>query len=195
MIRQFDSGLTLSEDGRSVIGRMLPFGEVRHIREVFDGEVDEYDEEFLPGCTQRMRQVAKSRGGAPAWIRFTVDHEQGFDHRIGYCSVMGEDDAGVNTEFRLYQDPARLDKVRSMLAESHTGLSIEFDDVGTRLDGPLRRRRQINVTAVTATPIPVYESARVLAVRSTGDVLATAGTPNLDRVRAMLAPLTAEVPA
>lgn len=188
MIRQFDTGMTLSDDGRSVFGRMVPFGEARHIREFVAGQLDEYDEEFLPGCTARMRQVAMSRGGAPAWIRFTVDHEAGFDHRIGYCTTMTESDSGVDTTFRLYDDPARLDKVRSMLAESHTGLSIEFDDVAPpRVDGALRQRRQINVTAVTATPVPVYASARVLAVRADEDPLAAAGTPNLDRVRALLA--------
>lgn len=74
-----------------------------------------------------------------------------------------------------------------MLTESHTGLSIEFDDVGAPLDGMMRRHRQINVAAVTATPVPVYATARVLAVRDENDPLAAAGTPNLDRVREMLA--------
>lgn len=195
MIRSFDSPLTLTDDGRNVIGRMVPFGEVRHIREMIAGDLDEYDEEFLPGCTARMRQVALSRGGSPAWIRFTVDHEQGFDHRIGYCSAMTEDGDGVNTTFRLYDDPVRLDKVRSMLAESHTGLSIEFDDTAApRIDGDLRQRRQINVSAVTATPVAVYSNARVLAIRAEDDPLAAAGTPNLDRVRQMIAAMSAKAP-
>lgn len=188
MLRSFDQTLTLSEDGREVFGRVLPFGEVGHIREMVAGALDEYDEEFLPGCTARIRQVAAGRGGQPSWIRLTIDHEPGFDHRIGYCTAMAEDDGGVNGTFRLYADPVRLDKVRSMLAESHTGMSIEFDDVGSPPEGPLRRRRQINVTAVTATPIPVYSSAR-LVLRAEDDVLEAAGTPNLDRVREMLAGL------
>lgn len=187
MRRSFDSTLAVSDDGRQVLGRMLPFKVVAHIREMVNGELDEYDEEFLPGCTARMRQVAANRGGAPAWIRFTVDHEAGFDHRIGYCTAMAEDEDGVNGTFRLYDDPAHLDKVRSMLTESHTGMSIEFDDVAAPLiEGDLRRRRQINVSAVTATPVPVYASAR-LVVRADDDPLAGAGTPNLDRVRQMLA--------
>lgn len=188
MRRTFDSGLLLSDDGRAVFGRVLPFAEVVHVREIMNGELEEYDEEFLPGCTARMRQVATSRGGAPAWIRLTVDHEPGFDHRIGYCTAMAEDETGVNGTFRLYDDPVRLDKVRSMLTESHTGLSIEFDDVAApRIAGMLRQRRQINIGAVTATPIPVYASARVLAVRAEDDPLTGAGTPNLDRVRELLA--------
>lgn len=187
MIRQFNLPLSISDDGRNVFGRMVPFGEVAHVTEMVGGEVEEYDEEFLPGCTARMRQVARSRGGAPAWIRLTLDHEPGFDHRVGYCIEMTEDADGVNGTFRLYDDPVRLDKVRSMLGESHTGMSIEFADVTPPITtGDLRQRRQVNIGAVTATPIPVYASARVLAVRA-ADPLDAAGTPNLDTVRAMLA--------
>ena len=102
---------------------------------------------------------------------------------------MTEDADGAYGSFRLYDGP-HLPKVRSMLAESHTGLSIEFTDVAAPVvDGSLRRRRQINVSHVTATPIPAYPSAGILAMRAAGDVDVAAGTPNLDRVRAMLADL------
>ena len=189
MLRAFDAKLELSADGREVFGRIVPLGEVAHIRERdFDGNFDEYDEEFMPGCTVRMRQAAKGRGGQPTWIGFTLDHEHTFDHRLGYCTTLVEGEAGVDGTFRLYNDPARLDKVRSMLAESHTGLSIEFVDVVPPIvDGNLRRRKQIHISHVTATPIPVYGSARILAMRADDDPLASAGTPNLDRVRALLA--------
>lgn len=190
MIRAFASALTLPPDGdgRTVVGRVLPFGEVQHIREMVDGQLDEYDEEFLPGCTAAIRQTAQKRGGAPAWIRFTVDHEQDFGHRIGFCNSLTEDAQGVTASFRLYDDPGRLDKVRSMLNESHTGLSIEFDDrAAPRVDGTLRQRRMIELFAVTATAIPVYASARVLSMRSVESPLTDMSTPNLDRVRDMLA--------
>lgn len=189
-IRSLSTEWTLSEDGRNVRGRIFPFGEVAHIREVNNGEVDIYDEEFLPGCTHRMRQVAMARGGAPSWIRFTVDHEQSFDARLGFCTGLEEADDGAFGGFRLYDGP-QLPKIRSMLAESHQGLSIEFDDVVDPIvSGSLRQRRQINIGAVTATPIPIYEGARVLAVRANDDALEAAGTPNLDQVRAMLAETT-----
>lgn len=194
MIRSFASALSLPEDGdgRTVIGRVLPFGDVQHIREMVNGELDEYDEEFLPGCTAAIRQTAQKRGGAPAWIRFTVDHEQDFGHRIGFCNSMVEDAQGVNASFRLYDDPGRLDKVRSMLHESHTGLSIEFDDRAAPLiDGTLRQRRMIEVFAVTATAVPIYPSARVLSMRGGNSPMADMSTPNLDQVRDILAAMGA----
>ena len=184
----FRTALELDADGRHVYGRMFPFGEVAHVVEPDEhGDRDEYDEEFLPGCTARMRQVAASRGGAPAWIRFTVDHGQTLGDRVGYCRELVEHDDGAYGSFRLYPT-ADLEKVRAMLGESHTGLSIEFTDIAAPVvDGSLRRRRQINIDAVSATPIPVYESAGILAMRA-GDPL-DGPTPNLERVRAMLAEL------
>lgn len=185
MLRSFAADLEVSTDGREVFGRIVPLNEVAHIREMIDGALDEYDEEFLPGCSAHMRQVAKSRGGQPSWIQFTLDHDHGFDSRLGFCREMVEVGSGVDCTFRLYDDP-RLPKVRSMLAESHKGLSIEFvDRVAPIVEGNLRRRRQINISHVTATPVPVYASAKILAMRSEGDPLG--GTPNLDRVREMLA--------
>jgi hypothetical protein len=134
-----------------------------------------------------MRQVAAQRGGQPAWIRFTVDHERTFDARLGYCVDLNEGDDGAHGAFRLYAG-AQLGKVRDMLSTSHNGLSVEFTDIATPvIDGPLRRRRQINMLAVTATPVPVYDDARVLSIRAEDNPLAVAGTPNLDQVRAMLA--------
>jgi hypothetical protein len=185
-VRSLATDWTVSDDGRRVEGRIFPFGRAAHVVEMIDGELDEYDEEFLPGCTTRIRQVAAARGGAPAWIRFTVDHERTFDARLGYCVDLAESDDGAHGVFRLY-DGAQLAKVRDMLSTSHNGLSVEFTDVRPPVvDGPLRQRCQINVLAVTATPTPIYDDARVLSLRATDDPMALAGTPNLDRVRAML---------
>jgi hypothetical protein len=186
MLRSFDVTLELSSDGREVFGRMVPLGEVAHIREMVDGVLDEYDEEFLPGCTTRMSQAAHARSSW-GWIGFTLDHDRSFDARLGYCRELVEVDGGVDGTFRLYDDPVRLDKVRSILSESHKGMSIEFVDVAPpEVVGDLRRRRQIHISHVTATPVPVYASARILALRSDDNPL-DVGTPNLDRVRAMLA--------
>jgi phage head maturation protease len=185
-VRSLATDWTVSDDGRRVEGRLFPFGRAAHVIEMIDGEIDEYDEEFLPGCTTRIRQVAAARGGAPAWIRFTVDHERTFDARLGYCVDLTEVDDGAHGAFRLY-DGAQLGKVRDMLATSHNGLSVEFSDIAAPVvEGPLRQRRQINVLAVTATPTPVYDDARVLSVRAEDNPLGLAATPNLDRVRAML---------
>lgn len=197
MIRQFASTLELTEsaDGiTEVAGRIFPFGETTHIREPTVDGVDEYDEEFVPGCTTKIRQAAKARGGAPGWIAYTVDHGQSFADRIGYCTALSELDDGAYASFRLDHDPPRLPKIRSMLSTSHTGFSIEFDDWPTPLTGPLRRHRQITIVKVTATAIPVYATAGIMAMRGDDDPL-NVGTPRLDAARAIIATWQGSEPA
>lgn len=189
MRRAFSSDLEVSDDGRTVVGRLFPFNVVAHVRELNDaGELESYDESFMPQCTLRMQQVAHRRGGSPAWIKFTVDHEQTFDARLGYCSALEERGDGAWGTFRLYEG-AHLPKVRSMLAESHKGLSIEFIDAAPPLiSGDLRQRRQINMSAVTATPIPVYAEAGIVSVRAedSPDMTSTPNLAELDRILAEL---------
>lgn len=200
MIRSFDTTLGLDEDGMTVLGRIVPIGVVGHIREPnpLTGELEDYDEVFLPGCTERIRQVAERRlGGQPRWIDLTLDHRHSLDHRVGFCTSLSEAADGVDAGFKLADDDdGRLRKVRSMLRESHSGLSIEFDDhVPPIIDGRLRSRRAIDIFAVSATPVPAYEAARVLSVRAVEgtSMLATAGTPNLDRAQEILASMPSEV--
>jgi hypothetical protein len=174
---------TVSE-GQTVSGRIFPFGQRTHIVEVVDGEIVEYDEEFLPGCTMRMRQAAERRGNW-GWLHFTMDHRQGFDGHVGCATGLEEADDGTHASFHLY-DGIELPKVRDMLSTSHNGMSIEFIDVAQPIiEGTLHQRRQIHLRAVTATPIPAYESARVLSIRA--DDADLSATPNLDATRAWLA--------
>lgn len=169
-------------DEMTVVGRIFPFGETARVADpTADGTLDVYEEEFLPGCTAGQRQSSPKR------IRYTLDHEQGYDHRIGYCEELAERDDGVHGTFRLYEGHD-LPKVQSMLRTSHTGLSIEFVDRSSKSNppsGPHRQRRQIHIVAVTATPIPAYASARILAMREADPF--DVPTPNLDRVRSVLA--------
>jgi hypothetical protein len=190
--RAFDTVLEVRDEGREVFGRMFPIGEAAHVVELDEqGQRDEYDELFLAGCTARMRQIAASRGGSPAWIQFTLDHDEAFDARLGFCTEMTEGDDGAYGTFRLYDGP-HLPKVRSMLDESHKGLSIQFTDVAPpRVEGGLRMRRQINISHVTATPIPIYASAGILSIRA-DEQLELGPTPNLDAVAVMLAELRRE---
>jgi hypothetical protein len=170
-------------DGQTVTGRIFPFAERSHIVEVVDGEVLEYDEEFLPGCTTRMRQAAQRRGNW-GWLHFTMDHRQGFDGHVGCATALEESEDGAHATFHLY-DGVELPKVRDMLATSHNGMSVEFIDVATPIvEGDLHQRRQVHVRAVTATPIPAYDSARVLSIRK-GE-RDDGATPNLDAVRSWL---------
>jgi HK97 family phage prohead protease len=178
-------------EGPQVVGRIVPFGVTQDVVDVIDGALVEYRERFLPGCTTHVRQQAARQGG-PRWVKFKLGHTNTFDELIGYGQSIEERDDGVWATLGLYVDPGRLDKVRDMLRTSHTGLSVEFTDrVDPEVDlaaGPLVSRRAVNLHGVAATPLPQYADARIASVRS-ADGDADLGTPNLDRVAALLAEL------
>lgn len=173
--RAYDADLEIRDvDGKpTVAGRIVPIGEPTRIVEPGAS----YREQFLPGCSLRVRQQA-ARLGHCRWVGLKLDHSDTLDHRIGYATTLEERSDGLYATFGLYQS-AELDKVRSMLRESHTGLSIEFSDAADPVtDGDLVSRRQIHLHGVAATPIPAYAGAVITAVRDVAD--ADDGTPRLD---------------
>jgi HK97 family phage prohead protease len=179
-----------ADGGPEVVGRIIPFGVVAEVADVIDGHLVRYRERFLPGCTAKVRQDADRTGG-PRWVGLKLGHVETFDERVGYARSIEERDDGVWATFGLYVD-ARLDKVRSMLRTSHTGLSVEFTDrVQPTIDreAGLVSRRAIALHGVAATPLPQYQDAAIVAVRATEDI--DLGTPNLERVEVMLAELDA----
>lgn len=181
-----------ADEGPQVVGRIVPFGVTQDVVDLVDGAVLRYRERFLPGCTTHVRQQA-ARLGSARWVKFKLGHVDTFDEQIGWGRSIEERDDGVWATLGLYVDPGRLDKIRSMLQTSHTGLSIEFTDLrDPDLDpqgGPLVSRRAIALHGVAATPLPQYADAQIASVRSGDD--ADLGTPNLDRVAALLAELDA----
>lgn len=169
-----DAMWEMRSDGRSVRGRIVPFNEV----------VTVYDrgkrirEQFLPGCVDRLCQVVAKRGNA-AFIKFNLDHDESFEREIGYAATLQTQGDGAWADFRLL--PGRdLDKVRAMLAESHTGLSVLFDDIvpPREIDG-VRSRVQVLIEHVAATPWAVYEGARIMTMR---DGVSDASMPTIDEI-------------
>ena len=199
LCRSFDTSLHLrdaeGDEGRIVMGRIVPFGEIAEIRERNDaGDVVEYLEEFLPDCTLANRQLAERKmGGIPSWIPLNLDHSENFDREVGRCRSLSEADDGVQSSFRLYGG-ADLPKVRSMLSESHHGLSVQFGDrvppiVSERDGGTLIQHRQINIFHVAATPVPAYAGAGITEMREEDLEALVMGTPNIDAVEKLLAEL------
>jgi hypothetical protein len=149
------------------------------------GEVVQYRERFLPGCTERLRQKAAKRGG-PSWIRLNLDHDGRMAAHIGYATALEERDGGAHATFRLYAGND-LAKVRSMLEESHRGMSVEFHDyVPPLVEDGVTSRRQVYIGAVACTPVPTYAGAGITALRHEVEPV-EAGTPRLQAVRAWLA--------
>ncbi len=194
MQRPFEvGGLHVRDDGRTVEGRFLPFNEVARVA---DPGVSPYDEAFEPGCLTRLCQVAAQRGNA-GFIGLDLDHSEAFDHRIGFAREIEQRADGGYAVFALYgPEGERLDKVRSMLEESHTGLSVNFSDVvNPRLVDGVTWRRQINVKSVAATPMPSYVGAKILSLRSQDEEAPPVQTPAFDEIREWLRSLNPELAA
>lgn len=167
-----------------VEGRMVPFGERAMVME--DGEV--FWEEFDPGSLNTMCQVAKNRGNA-GWISFNLEHDESLGARIGFARSIEQRPDGAWAQFQLYRNNPDLPKVRDMLSESHTGLSVMFADIKPpRLINEVRHRTQVSVSHVAATPMPTYASATITTVRETEQIVEP-GTPSLNEWTDWLASL------
>jgi HK97 family phage prohead protease len=168
----------------------VPYGEIAEVveRDPETGELSRYQEQFLKGSCARMAQGVHRRGNA-AFIKLVLDHDdQSFDAWVGHAVDLRSEEDGAYASFRLY-DGNDLPKVRSMLQESHTGLSINFGDIRPPklIDGVISRV-QVAIDHVAATPIPTYSGAGITSMRS-ADGTDMVGTPNLASVRAFLAEL------
>ena len=180
------------DDMRSVEGCIIPYGKVTTVTEPdANGALHTFREKFLPHSIMTQSEYAK-RKGAVAGVWFLLEHnETNFDHKIGYVREFREADDGAYAVMRLYDD-ARISKVRSMLSESHTGLSVSFRDTASPkvLDGVVCRT-QVYVDHVAATPVPAYDDARIMAIRESGAAVEDSDGyrhfPHLDELQEWLA--------
>lgn len=180
--------LHLRDDGRTIEGCIVPYGEVAEVveRDPESGDLNRYREQFLKGSFARMAQGVSRRGNA-SFIKFVLDHDdQSFDAWVGHAVNLRSEDDGAYAAFRLYEGKD-LEKVRSMLAESHSGLSVNFADIRPPklIDGVVSHV-QVVINHVAATPVPTYAGAGITSMRST-DGTQVDGTPHLNDVRAFLA--------
>lgn len=180
----------LRDDGRTLTGRIVPYGEVANVVEM-DTESNtlvRYQETFLPHSLAAMAQGFASRGGKFSngqFIPLLIDHNDNFDNMVGHATELRDEDDGAYASFRLYDD-ARITKIRSVLSESHTGLSISFRDVRTpRIVNDIVQRVQVFVAHVAATPSPAYQNAGILTLRSNEECEPV--TPLLNGVKEWLA--------
>lgn len=178
-------GFSLRDDGRSLEGCIVPYGQVATIVEPDEtGNVVKYQEQFLRGSLARMAQGFKHRGLLD--IPLVLGHSDDFNARIGFATELDDREDGAWASFRIYDD-ANLIKIQSMLRESHTGLSIKFRDTRTpKLVDGVVSRVQVFVGHVAATPVPTYAGAGITGMRSQ-DSSQECPTPALDAVRAWLA--------
>lgn len=171
-IRSVD--FSMRDDGRTLHGRIVPYNEVADIVE-FDEEsqsMKRYREQFLPHSLAAMVQGFRARGGdnsirSNCFVPLLIDHRDNFDSMIGQAIELTDADDGAYATFRLYEDE-RIIKIRSVLTESHSGLSVMFRDTRPpKLVGDIVSRVQVHVAHVAATATPAYATAGIDSIRST----------------------------
>ena len=179
-LRQFDDAFTVEGDGRTVIGRIVPYNETIEFFDMWDGVMKR--ERFVPGAFAKQ-----SSPGAWSRVRLAYEHDDGFTNNLGYGRSIEDRDDGAYATFRLYEPDAA--KSREMIGHSHGGLSLEFEPRGresTDSDGVIVRDN-VHVHRVGITPDPAYRGAKVLGVRERDEQAAERpATPHLDEVRAAL---------
>lgn len=160
-------------DGRTVYGRIVPYGEVTQF-------VDQYDnnkvksEQFEYGSLE-----PQTHGMAWSRVALSFQHDGGFPNTIGYGRQLQELRDGAYATFRLYKPDA--EKAAEMIRESHKGLSVEFEPKRDGESNGVVIRRRVHIRRVGITPDPAYLGAEILAVREKAAV--TVATPNLDYAR------------
>jgi HK97 family phage prohead protease len=180
----------LRDDGRTLTGCIVPYGVIADIAEMGDdNQIVRYREQFLPHSLAAMAQGFNSRGGkvsreSRCFVPLLLDHRDNFDSMIGHAVELTDQDDGAFASFRLYDD-ANITKIRSVLTESHTGLSIAFRDVKQpRMIDDVVSRVQVHVGHVAATPIPAYVGAGIESLRNAAGPVSE--TPLVNDIRQWL---------
>ena len=160
--RSFDFLLQLRDDGdgRTLIGRAVPYGPTANI----------------PGGRERFvlgafaRQIAANKPGAVKMYASHADRLAG-NQPIGKTSSMSEMVDGLHGSWPLYNTSKANDSLELVRAGEITGLSVGFRVLpgGTKraADGALERR-SAHLDHVVLTHEPAYADAGILAVRSAG---------------------------
>ena len=177
----------LRDDGRTLDGMIVPYGEVADVVDIDEssGELIRYREQFLPHSLANMAQGFRARSGKGMNVPLLIDHQETMERMVGYATNIESNEDGARATFRLYDD-SNLVKIRSILSESHTGLSVKFRDIREpKLIDGIVSRVQVFIAHVAATPMPAYAGATIGSIRSNGETV-TVPTPALSDVREWL---------
>ena len=164
----------LTLDGRTVEGVVVPYDEPAEVADSL-GPSPVYREVFTETSFARQLQGFAARPALVRRVGFNLDHRQELDRLVGWTDAVTSTPAGLACRFGLYPT-ANLDLVRAMLAETHTGLSVECAVHKSRVrDDGIVERRVVELVGVAATPTPAYAGAGITALR------ADAAADQLDR--------------
>src|SRR6188508_1535406 len=91
--------MEMRSDGRTVEGRIIPYNEVATIKEIRNGSLEIFDEQFLERSCLAMSQACKRRGNA-SFISYLIEHDEDhLDAKIGYASKVCAAKGGGHATF------------------------------------------------------------------------------------------------
>jgi HK97 family phage prohead protease len=160
--------LELREDGRTLAGRVMPYG--------VKARIGGYTEMFRPGAFA---------DADPTQIPLLAVH----DHEslpIGRALSLTDGPAGLDAELRV-SETRTGDEVLTLVRDgAATGLSVGFIPVEDRWNATKTtvERVRARLMEISITAFPAYQDARILAVRDAGDErLGATRTPRLTVAR------------
>jgi HK97 family phage prohead protease len=154
-VRSFTSEFELrkSGDGRTLVGRVVPFGEIY--------EAGMFRERFVRGAFTR---TIAERG--PSRVKLTRQHDDTHSFPIGVATLLVERASELYGEFRLAKtapgDEA-LELVRDGILD---GLSVGFVPIKSKTVSGVVEQHEVSLRHVGLVSEPAYETARVTALRN-----------------------------
>lgn len=150
-----------ADDGLTVTGLVVPYGQEAPIQELRPDGVLSYREAFAHGAFDRALR-------APNRVSLTYNHDVTLQARLGYGVSFAESDQGLVGTFRL--DRSSADKARDVLGSSHAAFSVGFYSLvpapGRERPGALVVRRSVILDHVAAVAQGAYEGAGVASIRT-----------------------------
>jgi HK97 family phage prohead protease len=157
LIRTFEANLDGDGDGRTIIGRCIPFDTPATVSD--PPGYEPYQEVFRAGAF-------KAATRAPNRVFLDFEHELGIGGVLGHGVELEERPDGLYGRFRVL-DHSDGDKALTMVRERVlTGLSVMFQPLRSLRSpgGPVERVR-VALDRVSLCRVGAYEDAQVLAVR------------------------------
>jgi HK97 family phage prohead protease len=177
LVRRFAAPLEAT-DGRTIVGRAIPFDVEADVGDVTPSGVIGYREVWRPGAFRRVVR-------APHRVLLTYEHREGLADAIGPAVELEERADGFYTAFRALPGLVGDQALELIRAEAVTGLSVlcVMHPRGTRRTdtGVVERTLVAALRHVALVAQPAYTDAQVTAVRS---AVEGAPRPVLDEVRA-----------
>jgi HK97 family phage prohead protease len=178
--------LRLPIEYRSLAGELT----VRHPDRVIEVLAVPYELEAVVEHHGRMVRETIGRhafAGAVAKPRKrAVNRDHDMTRIVGVVTALRDRPHGLEADLRISRTPAgdeTLDLADDGILDASIGFAPLPGHEHWTADRRSRRITNAYLDHIAMTPVPAYETAKVLAVRAAGVELEQAPTPNLDRIR------------